>query len=188
MNPLRRPAVAARREGTPDTGIDGSTPSNVDPGFNGGGGSLYGADGGAAAAGHGGGAAMVGQGATHLPQALLGRGADAAWPSSPAAAASASPSAGAGLVGGRAAMAGGLQKWWNNQGATTLGPEWLASVLTAAMAPASACVENHATTEDARVEEPVVEGALLADEGDTVAAHLGRRRRFVLPMQASMST
>jgi hypothetical protein len=30
--------------------------------------------------------------------------------------------------------------------------------------------------------------ALLADEGDTVAAHLGRGRRFVLPVQASMST
>jgi hypothetical protein len=163
MNPLRQPAAAARREGTPDTGIDGSTPSNVDPGFSGGGGSLYGADRGDAAAGHGGGAVATGhggeataagQGATHLLQALLGRGADAAWPSSPAAAASASPSVGTGLVGGGAAMAGGLQEWWNSQGATTLGPEWLASVLTAAMAPASASVGNHATTKDARVEEP----------------------------------
>ena len=53
MNPLRRPAAAAHREGSPATGIDGSTPAEVDPGDGGGAGSLYraGADPGGAATG-----------------------------------------------------------------------------------------------------------------------------------------
>ena len=65
MNPLRRPAAAARREGSPATGFDGSTPAEVDPGIGGGGGLSYEVDGslragGGAAAGHG---AAAGQGA-----------------------------------------------------------------------------------------------------------------------------
>jgi len=65
MNPLRRPAAAARREGSPATGFDGSTPAEVDPGIGGGGGLTYEADGslragGGTAAGHG---AAAGQGA-----------------------------------------------------------------------------------------------------------------------------
>jgi hypothetical protein len=51
-------------------------------------------------------------------------------------------------------MAGGLQDWWNRQGAT-LGLEWLASVLTVASTPTSTFISNHATTGDARMEEEV---------------------------------
>ena len=83
------------------TGIDGSTPAEVDPGF-GSGGSLYRMDGTLRP----GGAMAAGQGAAHALKAARGRGVDAAWPSSPAAAAITSPSAGAGVVAGGAAMVG----------------------------------------------------------------------------------
>jgi len=98
MNPLRRPPAAARREGSPATGIDGSTPAEVDPGIGGGGGLSYEADGslragGGAAAGHGaaagqgaGGGVTAGHGAATGQGAARGRSADAAWPNSSAAA------------------------------------------------------------------------------------------------------
>jgi hypothetical protein len=81
-------------------------------------------------------------------------------------------------------MAGGLQEWWNSQGATTLGPEWLASILTAATAPASASVRNHATAKDARVEEPVVEGGLARRRG----GHSGRTPRSRVPVCAASAS
>ena len=94
MNPLRRPAVAARREGTPSGEIDGSTPVEADPGIGDGGGSPYGPDGRLRP----GGASAGGQGApAHGVQAPRGRGVDASWMSSPAAVLTAIPTSGAGV-------------------------------------------------------------------------------------------
>jgi len=53
-------------------------------------------------------------------------------------------------------MAGGLLDWWTNAAAAAaLGPEWLASVLTAATAPASTSIGNHATIGEAEAAEGV---------------------------------
>ena len=167
MNPLRRPPAAARREGSPATGIDGSTHAEVDPGIGGGGGLSYEADGsrragGGAAAGHGaaagqgaGGGVTAGHGAAAGQGAARGRSADAAWPNSSAAAPTAFPPS-VGVLGGGGAMAGGLPDWWTNAAAAAaLGPEWLASVLTAATAPASTSIGNHATIGEAEAAEGV---------------------------------
>ena len=193
MNPLRRPAVAARREGTPSGEIDGSTPVEADPGIGDGGGSPYGPDGRLRP----GGASAGGQGApAHGVQAPRGRGVDAPWPSSPTAGPTAIPTGGVGVpasgVGtgglGMAAMAGAFLDWWNSA-AAMLGPEWLASVLTATTALASTSTGNHAMAREALREEPsAVEGAPARRRGGAVAMNLGRGRRFVLPLHASTST
>ena len=53
-------------------------------------------------------------------------------------------------------MAGGLLDWWTNAAAAAaLGPEWLASVLTVATAPASTSIGNHATIGEAEAAEGV---------------------------------
>ena len=159
MNPLRRPA--ARREGTQASKIDGSTPAELDPGIGGGGGFSYEPDGtlrpgGCAAGGQGaGGGVTAGHGAAGGQGAARGRSADAAWPNSSAAAPTAFlPSVG--VLGGGGSMAGGLLDWWTNAAvAAALGPEWLANVLTAATAPASTSIGNHATIGEAEAAEGV---------------------------------
>jgi len=87
------------------------------------------------------------------------------------------------------AMAGGgiLPEWWSSAAAAALGPDWLSSVLTAASAPASTVAGNQRSEAWEKKGWPFEE-PLLADEGDTVAARLGRRRQFLLPLQPSTST
>jgi hypothetical protein len=127
----------------------------------GGGGSPYGPEGSQSA----GGFASTSHGATTVLQAPAARGFDSAWISWRAAAPGGSPTAGSDVamlgVGGGALGAGPPRPtcspdWWSNAAAVAaLGLEWLASVLTAATAPASMSIGNHATVGEADAAEGV---------------------------------
>ncbi|CAO2144090.1 unnamed protein product [Urochloa humidicola] len=93
-------------------------------------------------------------------------------------------------------MAGGGSPtdWWSSQDSGQLGPEWLSSMLAAVTVPATTSVGNHGNVGEAHVvvvEAIPVRGGPArrrGGHGGSVAAHLGRRRRFLLlPLQALAS-
>ncbi|CAO2162792.1 unnamed protein product [Urochloa humidicola] len=163
-NPLCRPAAAARREASPGSQIGGSVDVEVDGGVG---------CGGSSASGRGGvllpgGRAAAGDGVVDALPAQQVTGAGTAAPGGPAAGPSTFPTAwsgdvasamGAGMIPGMAAMAGvgSSPDWWNS--AAALGPDWLANVLAAAMAPASTSIGMQLPeTGQAQVEAPIQGG------------------------------
>ncbi|CAN6299336.1 unnamed protein product [Urochloa humidicola] len=160
MNPLRRPPPAARREPTSGGEIDGSAAFEVDPGVRSGDGSGSRA----AALQQPSGGVAAGAAAPHAVVAPGGIGMQAAWSGSaapsPSVLASLLPGGSASGVGavvlpGGATVAdgGSLLDWWSSQASSQLGSEWLASVLAAAVAPASTSTRNHAPPVEAEVAE-----------------------------------
>ncbi|CAN6244341.1 unnamed protein product [Urochloa humidicola] len=187
-NPLRRPAASVRREASPGSQIDGSFDSEVDGGVGRGGGTASGR-GGALLSG---GSAAAGDGAADALPAQQVTGVSTAVPGGPAAGPSTFPAAwsgdvatamGAGMIPGMAAMAGvgSSPDWWNS--AAALGPDWLASVLAAAMAPASTSTETQLPERgagQAQVEAPVQGGPSRRRGGRG-----GRAARPPVPIRAA---
>ncbi|CAL5085401.1 unnamed protein product [Urochloa decumbens] len=136
MNPLRRPAAAARREPSPGGEINGSAASDLDPG-------VWSGDGSGSRAEQPRGGEAAGAAAPHGVAGAGGIGLQMAWPGgappSPSVLASLLPGGSAsgvtaGVVPGGTAMAdgGNVLDWWSSQASGQLGPEWLAAVLAAA--------------------------------------------------------
>jgi hypothetical protein len=177
MNPLRRPAGTARRE-APLGEIDGSPPVEDDPSNGGGGGFPHGPD----CAQRPAGLAPASHGAAAAQQGTRARGPFPTWPNSQAAAPTGLHAAGPGAptsgLGSSVlegpAMPTGLPDWWSNPAAAAaLGPEWLASVLTAATAPASTSIGNPPAGGEAELADGVSARRREAESADGVSA---RRR------------
>ncbi|CAO2189483.1 unnamed protein product [Urochloa humidicola] len=162
MNPLRRPAAAARREPSQGGEIDGSAASEVDPGGRSGNGSGSRTE--ALEQPSGGGAA--GAAAPHAVAGSGRIGVQAPWPggAAPSPSVLASLLAGgsasgvsAGLLPGGAAVpdGGNILDWWSSQASGQLRPEWLASVLAAAGTPASTSTRNHTPAGESEVAEVI---------------------------------
>ncbi|CAM0146433.1 unnamed protein product [Urochloa decumbens] len=154
-NLLRRPAPTARREDTPGSEIDGSGEGEVHGGVGGGSGSTSAPEGshlpgGPAAVVHGAARAAAAQLGSYMGPTTF----PAAWAGAPSSAASAATNPGWAATAGGAAMAGCPPDWWNN--AATLGPDWLATVLAAATAPAMTSTGlQRPDVGEARMEVPV---------------------------------